>query len=89
MTSELEQRKRDLLHNLRHACAAFDAHNPKDVNGRGDILIRVRRVEDQLRELGVGPAEIAEYNLQQSAAEARTKQLLRFSAYKKTGIVPR
>jgi hypothetical protein len=88
MISDLEQRRNDLLRNLRHACNAFDLHNPKDVNGRADILHRVRHIESELTDLGgYSPSEFAEYCKREDAAEAERKEAAREKAYAKTGTV--
>jgi hypothetical protein len=89
MTSQDEQERLDLFRNLREACCLFDLHNPLDVNGRGDILRRVRRVEDQLRELGADPdgSEFKEYCAAEDAAEIERKRIARERAYEKRGFV--
>jgi hypothetical protein len=90
VTSLDEERKRDLFRELRAREHQFDIHNPKDVAGRDTILLLVRKVESQLRELGYRDydPEFREWCRNEAIAEEQRKQAWRERYYEKTGVIP-
>jgi hypothetical protein len=85
--TEDEERKFSLMRNPRHAWALWDAHDVNDVNGAVNIQRRIRRVEEQLHELGVGKAEFVAYCLREDERGRAARKLRAIEAYEKTGVI--
>jgi hypothetical protein len=84
MTDE-QERRHDLAYNLLCARKALAACAEGDVNGRADVLHRIRNIEQQL-----GPVDekaLADFALRlEEAAVERAKQAAQ-RRYDKTGVV--
>jgi hypothetical protein len=87
MTTEHEQRRIDLAHNLYCAWKTLDAYKG-DEPGRLDILHRIQRVEEQYREAGGSQGEFLDLCEQREAEERERVRLNREQAYERTGTVP-
>jgi hypothetical protein len=86
MTTWLQQRKADLMKNLWHAQRLL-AEYRGDPAGQVDLVLRVRRVDEQFRELGGSPDEYREFIEREEAEAERSKLLARERSYERTGIV--
>jgi hypothetical protein len=82
-----EQRQRDVMHALYHAWKTLDAYTG-DKAGRDDIMHRIERLGDRLRELGVDRGDFAEYSAEQDQQAIERDRLRREAAYERTGVVP-
>jgi hypothetical protein len=83
MTTEEQARRYDLCYALYHARKQLASVPADDVNGREDVLHRVRSLESQLGLMD--EREFAAFCLNVEAAEAELRRLNRERAYEKRG----
>jgi hypothetical protein len=85
MTTVEQQRREDLAYNLYCAREALAACDPGDINGRSDILHRLRAIEAELGT--VDEKALADFVLKKEEAEQEQLRLGRERYYEKTGLI--
>jgi hypothetical protein len=85
METLTDEQRYDLAYNLYHARKALAACDPGDINGRADVLHRIRHIEEQL-----GPLDekaFADFVLRMDEVVKNRARIIRERFYEKTGVI--